>query len=124
MRYLIIGLLFLTTLTRGFAQTATPITSEPSQTTAMVAGKVLQGSMQVFTVEASAGAPLGLYLMSADSNASFEVTDPDGNLLCQGQADNFGARQWKGQLGPGGIDTIVVYSDSGTADFQLTVTKP
>jgi hypothetical protein len=75
-------------------------------------------------LEASAGAPLGLYLMSADSNASFEVTDPDGNLLCQGQADNFGARQWKGQLGPGGIDTIVVYSDSGTADFQLTVTKP
>lgn len=80
--------------------------------------------MQVFTVEGGSGAPLGLYLMSAEKNARFEVTDPDGEMHCKGTADKFGAQQWKGQLGPGGMYTIVVYSARGLADFQLTVTMP
>lgn len=90
----------------------------------MVSGKVPSNSLQVFTLEGGAGAPLGLYLMSAESNGAFEVTGPSGEIFAKSSPDKFGAQQWKGTLGQGGTYTVVVYSLRGLADFQLTVEMP
>lgn len=105
------------------AQTATTVGFDQEQTRAMVSGKVPQSSMQVFVLEGRANKPLSLYLMSADSNGRFEVTSPGGDVVATGTADKFGAQVWKGTLTESGTYTIVVYSETGIADFQLTLDK-
>jgi len=106
------------------AQTATRIIFDNDPTRAMVAGKVPENSMQVFTLEGHQQQPVGFYLMSSEGNGNFEVTTPDGGLLGTGTKDKFGGAEWKGTLPADGEYTVVVFSDRGLADFQLTVTRP
>lgn len=124
MKRFLLCLFILFSANAALAQTATPITFEGDRTSAMVAGKVPEGSMQVFTLEAWQNAAVGFYLMSAERNADFEVMDPNNNLVAKGSPDKFGAQEWKGQLGRAGTYTVVVFSTAGLADFQLTVTMP
>jgi hypothetical protein len=111
-------------LVPGLAQTATRIVFPPDQIRTMESGKVAEGQMQVFVLPGHAQQPTSLYLMSAESNGNFEMMDPDGNLVASGKADKFGARKWKGLLPKTGEYSIVVYSERGLADFQLTIEMP
>jgi hypothetical protein len=109
----------------SFAQTATPITMSGEETSTMLAGKVPEGAMQVFTYQTGGNQPFGVYTMSSNKNAAFEITGPDGGVMATSTKDEFGAHTWKGVLESPGMYTIVVYSTGdGLADFQMTVTAP
>ena len=121
---LLLAVAMLCFATPSFAQTATPITMPSGETSTMLAGKVPEGSMQVFTYETRGNQPFGVYVMSGNNNAAFEISGPNGEVCAEGVKDKFGAHTWKGVLESAGMYTIVVYSTGGLADFQMTVTAP
>ena len=125
MRHLL--LLALATLcfaTPSLAQTATPISMPSGEMSTMLAGKVPEGSMQVFTYETRGNQPFGVYVMSGNNNAAFEISGPNGGVIAESVKDKFGSHTWKGVLESAGMYTVVVYSTGGLADFQMTVTTP
>ena len=99
------------------AQTATHVPREGSS----YSGQVTPGNMQVYTVDAVFKEDLWVYFRSSNKTANFEVMNPDNQLVAKGKLDPYGYRKMLVEGCYTGAYTVVLSSEEGAANYELTV---
>ncbi|MCA9776683.1 MAG: hypothetical protein KC800_08210 [Candidatus Eremiobacteraeota bacterium] len=99
------------------AQTATHVPRDGSSYN----GQISPGNMQVYTVDALFKENLWVYLRSSNKTANFEIMNPDNQLVARGKLDPYGYRKMLVEGCYTGTYTVVLFSEQGIANYELTI---
>lgn len=100
-----------------------PIRFAPGTSSGVVAGGVIRGERDIYTLKARAGQQMEVRITSVEDNAVFQIVQPGaGQNALPGAGDGEDAKTWKGRLPATGEYRIVVGGTRGNCSYKLTVT--
>jgi hypothetical protein len=101
----------------GHAGQSSRISFAKGTTSASVEGAVIRGERITYYIGAKAGQELEVSILSAESNAVFDILSPMPEQFVAEES-----KQWRGRLKRSGDYRVVVGGTRGNAAYKLSVT--
>lgn len=126
MKYVLTALVAALHLT-GMCATKQEVKFKRGESSASVAGNVIRGERDQYTIGAGQGQYLSLTMLSLENNAVFDVYQPGFKVSAEGDVQGqrlngaSGVTRFTGQLPVKGQYLIVVGGTRGNADYKLSV---